>query len=68
VLTSQIKTGVADGALSPFLSTVLPAMESALEANADSSAFEESDAFADDSQVRALSSLARAEREEGEGA
>jgi hypothetical protein len=54
VVALQIKTGVKDEALSPFLSAVLPAMESALEANADSSAFEESDAFADDSQVRAV--------------
>ena len=52
LLRWQIKTGVADTSLAPFLSKVLPAMEAALQANAASSAFEESDAFADDSQVR----------------
>eukprot|EP00959_Pyramimonas_sp_CCMP1952_P084828 1773968-Pyramimonas_sp.AAC.1 len=46
----QIKSGVADASLNPFLGKVTPLMEECLAANDRSTAFEKSDAMTDDTQ------------------
>jgi hypothetical protein len=47
----QVKSGVADASLNPFLSKVTPLMESFLSTNDRSTAFEKADAMADDTQT-----------------
>lgn len=46
-----MSSGVADTDISPFLEAVMPLMSEYLSANDVSTAFEESDAMADNTQV-----------------